>query len=394
MMFVRMVVAVFAGVVVSASGAFAEPEVFSDAGFAVDQVTALENEKLHVIYFTASWCGPCKRMKKTTWVDESLVSWLDENAVVSAVDVDEYQELSQDYFVSAMPTIAVYRGDDEVARAVGYRGAVELKDWLERAERGEIENEYLAQIESDKLAQQIASQMQTGHSLFQDGDLGGAAEQYLSIWNAAHAEGVALYLPDTIGLTDLFCPRLLCDQQPETKRLFVELRDAYQRQLESGDVTWELLADWVALNYVVKDADATIRWMERKPEVVKELSLLSKLRLLCEHELVVAGRYDVFAKITDANQRARAMLELNAISEFASASLVDHGLRDEVDGTMSEALLDDLSLCYSLALLEEDSEGAEFIADMAEERFDETTVLTAFRAMADEVGVELLDRHQ
>src|SRR4051812_3843650 len=40
--------------------------------FLAAQKTAKEQHKAVFAYFTASWCGPCKEMKRTVWADAAV----------------------------------------------------------------------------------------------------------------------------------------------------------------------------------------------------------------------------------------------------------------------------------------------------------------------------------
>ncbi|MEL6741935.1 MAG: thioredoxin family protein, partial [Planctomycetota bacterium] len=111
--------------------ASAEPEVFSNGGLEADRKQSIDENRVHVVYATATWCPPCKQMKATTWVDEDVVSWLGANAVVTPLDVDESQPDAARLRVRAMPTIMVFKGSTEVARTVGYQSPAAFRGWLE-----------------------------------------------------------------------------------------------------------------------------------------------------------------------------------------------------------------------------------------------------------------------
>lgn len=54
-----------------------------------------------VLYFTASWCGPCKRIKPTA---ERLADTFRDTLDVVVIDVDEVQRVAELYKVKSMPT--------------------------------------------------------------------------------------------------------------------------------------------------------------------------------------------------------------------------------------------------------------------------------------------------
>jgi len=69
--------------------AAAEPPVFTKKSFEEAKAQAVKEHKLLVADATAVWCGPCKQMDKTTWVDEKVVKWLNDNAVALQGTVKE-----------------------------------------------------------------------------------------------------------------------------------------------------------------------------------------------------------------------------------------------------------------------------------------------------------------
>ena len=60
-----------------------------------------ERGKKVVLYFTASWCGPCKRIKKPL---EQLAAEYSRDIDVYGVDVDEVPTVAELYRVRSMPT--------------------------------------------------------------------------------------------------------------------------------------------------------------------------------------------------------------------------------------------------------------------------------------------------
>lgn len=99
------------------------PEIFADTPYEDARQRADAEDRLLVTYFTASWCPPCRQMKSSTWVDRELVEWMEQHAVVAAVDVDAHPGVAQANGVQAMPTIVVFRNGEEVSRIVGFKTA-------------------------------------------------------------------------------------------------------------------------------------------------------------------------------------------------------------------------------------------------------------------------------
>ena len=65
--------------------------------------------------FNAGWCGPCRAMKPM--LDE-LAEGKPAYKIVS-IDIDEEDELADEYDVSSIPCLVVFKGGEEVNRSVG-----------------------------------------------------------------------------------------------------------------------------------------------------------------------------------------------------------------------------------------------------------------------------------
>lgn len=68
-----------------------------------------------VIYFSATWCGPCKAVGKA--VEDLQADFPD--VEFHKVDVDEQPEQASKHSVRAMPTLVRFQDGTEVARVVG-----------------------------------------------------------------------------------------------------------------------------------------------------------------------------------------------------------------------------------------------------------------------------------
>lgn len=73
-------------------------------------------EKLVVIDFFATWCGPCKRIAP---VLEEIAKENEAKLVVLKVDVDEVEELVGEYRVEVMPTFVFMRKGEHLDTLAG-----------------------------------------------------------------------------------------------------------------------------------------------------------------------------------------------------------------------------------------------------------------------------------
>jgi thioredoxin 1 len=80
--------------------------------------------------FYADWCGPCKTQDPI--LEEMKEDW-DSQVAFEKIDVDENQDVANEYQVRSIPTIVVENDDGVVERFVGVTQREELEGALEDA---------------------------------------------------------------------------------------------------------------------------------------------------------------------------------------------------------------------------------------------------------------------
>lgn len=65
-----------------------------------------------ILYFTATWCGPCKMLKPKIQAMQSQLP-------ITILDVDTNTEAVGKYSIRNVPTIIVTNGGNEVGRLIG-----------------------------------------------------------------------------------------------------------------------------------------------------------------------------------------------------------------------------------------------------------------------------------
>ncbi|CAF3092505.1 unnamed protein product [Rotaria socialis] len=86
-----------------------------------DLQTELQNEKnndkLIVLDFFATWCGPCVRVKPK--IEDWSNNEFKDSVVFLKCDVDQAEAVSQEYNIEAMPTFVFFKNGKEIHRVVG-----------------------------------------------------------------------------------------------------------------------------------------------------------------------------------------------------------------------------------------------------------------------------------
>ena len=89
----------------------------------------IKSDKLVVVDFWASWCGPCKAMSP---ILEDLSKEM-KNVVFAKVNVDENTDLPSKLGIMSIPTFVVFKDGKEVERIIGSNSKVVMKAKIETA---------------------------------------------------------------------------------------------------------------------------------------------------------------------------------------------------------------------------------------------------------------------
>ena len=79
-----------------------------------------------VLYFTADWCQPCKKVKPI--VEELNREYLP--GMFQMVDVDIEKEMAQTFQISAVPTFVLFENNKEINRITGAQTKQSLLEFI------------------------------------------------------------------------------------------------------------------------------------------------------------------------------------------------------------------------------------------------------------------------
>lgn len=84
-------------------------------------------EKIAVVDFSATWCGPCQMLAP---VVDALAEEMSGEVAFYNVDVDEDPDLAMKYHVMSVPSLLLFKEGNLVGQTVGYQGVNELKAFI------------------------------------------------------------------------------------------------------------------------------------------------------------------------------------------------------------------------------------------------------------------------
>jgi thioredoxin 1 len=78
----------------------------------------------HVFYFTADWCGPCKKVRP---IVEELTK---DGYSFQIIDVDIEKELVKKFEITSVPTFILFKNEKSVKRISGAQTKNELEIFI------------------------------------------------------------------------------------------------------------------------------------------------------------------------------------------------------------------------------------------------------------------------
>jgi thioredoxin 1 len=100
---------------------------FTDSNF---QTEVVDSGEPVLVDFWAPWCGPCRQI--APMIDE-LASENGGGVKIGKVNIDDNPGAAQQFGVSSIPTLMIFKGGEVVQRFVGVQPKTRLQEALDEA---------------------------------------------------------------------------------------------------------------------------------------------------------------------------------------------------------------------------------------------------------------------
>ncbi len=100
---------------------------FTDDNFDAE---VLQSDKLTVVDFWATWCGPCRLLAPT--IEALADEYKDANVQIGKVDVDSNPGIAMKYGVRNIPTVLFIKGGEVIDKTVGNQPKFKLAKLIDQ----------------------------------------------------------------------------------------------------------------------------------------------------------------------------------------------------------------------------------------------------------------------
>lgn len=84
----------------------------------------LNSKELVLVDFNANWCGPCRMLKPI--LEE--IAKEDSSIKIVSVNIDDNDILAEEYNVSSIPCLVLFKDGKEINRSIGLKSKDEIKE--------------------------------------------------------------------------------------------------------------------------------------------------------------------------------------------------------------------------------------------------------------------------
>jgi len=89
----------------------------------------LSQHEYSLLYFSASWCGPCKSMSP---IVEGISNMMSDRFNTIKIDIDNVPTIAADFGIRSVPTMMLVKHSEIIDQRVGGLPPQQLMQWLEQ----------------------------------------------------------------------------------------------------------------------------------------------------------------------------------------------------------------------------------------------------------------------
>ena len=92
----------------------------------VENFDNLISNDVVLVYFFATWCGPCKMLSP---ILEEMANERSSVKIVK-VDIDESMDLARRYGIMSVPTLLLFKDGKLISQTTGFMPKTDLENWI------------------------------------------------------------------------------------------------------------------------------------------------------------------------------------------------------------------------------------------------------------------------
>jgi len=341
---------------------------FSDLGFEAASQQAAKANKIVLIDFYTTWCGPCKMLDKTTWTDAAVIQLLEQKTVALRLDAEKETALAKRYRIEAYPSVLLLKPDGtEIDRLVGYKGPQDFMADFNASLNGK---DSLSRAEDQLKAagtKNASARMQFADALAQKGRDAEALKEYL--WCFDHGLEAD---PSFVGVRCSFLLsriKNLGNHYEPARDALVRRRDECQSKLAGGSDDPRTVQDVIALNNTLSQEEKSLIAFDNLPARSKTRQIVAPL---LTGQFLAARRYADVLGGTDGKAAFKTLTD-RYDKTMAAMPQANPAMKQMEEGLRQYIVLQGTQYFEALAGLKRDAEARELAGEILKFGPSETT---------------------
>jgi thiol-disulfide isomerase/thioredoxin len=319
-----------AGLLALAAVSTSMAEPFGEIKFEDACATATNQNKIVLIDFFTTWCGPCKLLDQRTWKDPEVIKLLESKTVSLKLDAEKQTDLAGRYRIDAYPTVVLLRPNGtEIDRLVGFREPGQFISDFNSALNGKDSVTRAREAVKTAGNDEPMARMALGRSLVEKQKYGEALGEYTWCFDHGLEKNPAFVgVRSSFLLSDIMALSL---KYPPARETLEKWRDEREAAVISGVSDGTTVRDVVRLNEVLNQRERNLTLFNRLPPKSPSRFILLENVL---DQLLSAKRYEEVLR--DADPGSIFSREVKRVNEMSATLGKSATTKDRVERVLRE----------------------------------------------------------